>query len=96
MVNAVINLHELTQIGVRLVSIVHAIDTSTAIGRGVTALLTALAEAEVEEQQERVRAGIRRVREDGTSGPAGVGTSSKLSWRFSAGTWKPRSGQLVK
>jgi DNA invertase Pin-like site-specific DNA recombinase len=65
MVNAVLAMHELTELGVRLVALQQAVDTGTVVGRGVAALLAALAEAELEEKRDRVRAGIRRVRAQG-------------------------------
>jgi len=65
MVNAVLAMHELTELGVRLVALQQSVDTGTVVGRGVAALLAALAEAELIEKRERVRAGIRRVRAQG-------------------------------
>jgi len=65
MVNAVLAMHELTELGIRLVALQQAVDTGTVVGRGVAALLAALAEAELEEKRERVKAGIRRVRARG-------------------------------
>jgi DNA invertase Pin-like site-specific DNA recombinase len=65
MVNAVLAMHELTELGIRLVALQQSVDTGTVIGRGVAALLAALAEAELEEKRERVKAGIRRARTKG-------------------------------
>lgn len=65
MVNAVLAMHELTELGVRLVALQQSVDTGTVVGRGVAALLAALAEAELEEKRARVKAGIRRVRAQG-------------------------------
>jgi len=65
MVNAVLAMHELTELGIRLVALQQAVDTGTVVGRGIAALLAALAEAELEEKRERVKAGIRRVRAKG-------------------------------
>lgn len=65
MVNSVLAMHELTEMGIRLVALQQAVDTGTVIGRGVAALLSALAEAEVEEKRDRVKAGIRRARAKG-------------------------------
>jgi DNA invertase Pin-like site-specific DNA recombinase len=65
MVNAVLAMHELTELGIRLVALQQSIDSGTVVGRGVAALLAALAEAELEEKKARVRAGIRRVRAQG-------------------------------
>jgi DNA invertase Pin-like site-specific DNA recombinase len=65
MVNAVLAMHELTELGIRLVALQQAVDTGTVVGRGVAALLAALAEAELEEKRDRVKAGIRRVRAKG-------------------------------
>ena len=65
MVNAVLAMHELTEFGIRLVALQQAVDTGTVVGRGVAALLAALAEAELEEKRARVKAGIRRVRAKG-------------------------------
>jgi DNA invertase Pin-like site-specific DNA recombinase len=55
----------LTELGIRLVALQQSVDTGTVVGRGVAALLAALAEAELEEKRDRVRAGIRRVRAQG-------------------------------
>ena len=65
MVNSVLAMHELTELGVRLVALQQSVDTGTVVGRGVAALLAALAEAELEEKRARVKAGIRRVRAKG-------------------------------
>ncbi len=62
MVASVLAMNELAELGIRLVSIQQGIDTGTVIGRGVAALLAALAEAERDEIKERVKAGIRRAR----------------------------------
>jgi hypothetical protein len=43
MVNAVLAMHELTELGIRLVALQQSVDTGTVVGRGVAALLAALA-----------------------------------------------------
>ena len=65
MVNSVLAMHELTELGVRLVALQQSVDTGTVVGRGVAALLAALAEAELDEKRARVKAGIKRVRAQG-------------------------------
>ena len=42
MVNSVLAMHELTELGVRLVALQQSVDTGTVVGRGVAALLAAL------------------------------------------------------
>ena len=65
MVNSVLLMNELTELGVALVFTSQGLDTGTTIGRGVVALLAALAEAELEERRERTRMGLRRARAAG-------------------------------
>ena len=65
LVNNVLHMQELTELGVGLVFVTQGIDTTTTIGRGVVALLAALAEAELEERRERTKAGLRRARAQG-------------------------------
>lgn len=65
MVNSVMLMSELAELGVALVFTSQGLDTGTTIGRGVVALLAALAEAELEERRERTRMGLRRARAAG-------------------------------
>lgn len=65
MVNSVLLMNELSELGVALVFTSQGLDTGTTIGRGVVALLAALAEAELEERRERTRMGLRRARTAG-------------------------------
>ena len=65
MVNAVLAMHELTELGIRLVALQQSVDTGTVVGRGVAALLATLAKAELEEKRDRVMAGIKRARSKG-------------------------------
>ena len=65
LVNNVLLMQELTELGVGLVFVTQGIDTTTTIGRGVVALLAALGEAELEERRERTKAGLRRARAQG-------------------------------
>jgi len=65
LVNSVLLMQELTELGIGLVFVTQGIDTTTTIGRGVVALLAALGEAELEERRERTKAGLRRARAKG-------------------------------
>jgi len=65
LVNSVVTMQELSDLGVGLVFVTQGVDTTTTIGRGVVALLAALAEAEVEERRDRIKAGLRRARAKG-------------------------------
>jgi putative DNA-invertase from lambdoid prophage Rac len=65
MVNSVLAMHELTVLGVALIFVQESIDTGSIVGRGIAALLAALAEQDLEERRARVRAGISRARAAG-------------------------------
>jgi DNA invertase Pin-like site-specific DNA recombinase len=71
LVDSVLAMHELCTLGVRLIFVTQGVDTGTPIGRGVAALLAALAEEELAEKRRRVKAGMQRVigtRRDGRRG----------------------------
>jgi DNA invertase Pin-like site-specific DNA recombinase len=65
MVNSVLAMHELTELGVALIFVQESIDTGSIVGRGIAALLAALAEQDLEERRARIRAGIKRARANG-------------------------------
>jgi len=65
MVHSVLAMHELTELGIRLVALQQSIDSASIVGRGICALLSALAEDDLAEKRSRVRAGIRRARSQG-------------------------------
>jgi len=65
MVNAVMLMDELRKREVVTFFYQQGLDTSTPVGRGVCALLAALAEAELEENRERTILGIQAARERG-------------------------------
>ncbi|MFH1002764.1 MAG: recombinase family protein [Chloroflexota bacterium] len=65
LVNSVLAMHELVQLGVALVFVTQGVDTTTPIGRGVAALLAGLAEQEREEICRRTREGMARSRANG-------------------------------
>jgi putative DNA-invertase from lambdoid prophage Rac len=61
----VITLRELTDLGVRFVSLTEALDLATPTGRAMAGLLSVFAEFEREILSERVRAGIAQARREG-------------------------------
>ena len=63
----VITLRELTDLGVRFVSLTEALDLATPTGRAMAGLLSVFAEFEREILRERVRAGIAQARKEGRS-----------------------------
>ena len=65
MVNTVMLIDELKQRGVVTVFHCQGLDTSTAVGRGVCALLAALAEDELEEMSARTKLGQQAARDKG-------------------------------
>ena len=66
MVNAVMLMDELRKLDVVTLFYQQGLDTSTAVGRGVCALLAALAEAELEEIRERTVLGLEAARKRGS------------------------------
>jgi DNA invertase Pin-like site-specific DNA recombinase len=81
MIASVLHMHELLELGIRLVFLKEGIDSSTPIGRGCAAMLAALAEQELEEKRARVRAGMERVkatRRDGRKGTERTRTGRPL------------------
>jgi DNA invertase Pin-like site-specific DNA recombinase len=72
MVASVMHTHELLELRIRVVFLKEGIDTSTPIGRGVAAMLAALAEQELEEKRARVIAGVDRVKATRRNGVKGT------------------------
>lgn len=65
LVDLIVTLQELTELGVGFVSLTEAIDLTTPIGRAMAALLAVFAEFEREILRERVKAGIANARKAG-------------------------------
>ena len=65
MVGSVLTMHELTELGIELIFLQESIDTGSIVGRGIAALLSALAEQDLAERRARVRAGVKRARANG-------------------------------
>jgi DNA invertase Pin-like site-specific DNA recombinase len=65
LVDLVVTLKELAQLGVGFVSITEALDLTTATGRAMAGLLAVFAEFERDILRERVRAGLAHARQNG-------------------------------
>lgn len=72
MVASVLAMDELLRLGVRLVFVKESIDTSTVVGRAVAALLSGLAEQDLDERRARVRNGLARVKATRVNGQRGT------------------------
>jgi putative DNA-invertase from lambdoid prophage Rac len=66
LVDLVVTLKELAQLGVSFVSLTEALDLTTPTGRAMAGLLSVFAEFEHEILRERIRAGIAEARLKGT------------------------------